>query len=154
MLSLLVCALQVCLDLFDHFGIFFVGQLLQAGIHGKNAAPFKLILVLGNKVEVQVAAGVAVSTIVDLVGIDCGVESRGSAVNIGEESVAVFVADVDDFADVILISYDAAAGMALLLEQVQGADAQVANIDAESSKGFTVYAVSAIGIFHDYDLLK
>jgi len=145
--------LEICLDLFDHFGIFLISQLLQTGIHSKNAAPFILVFVLGNKVEVQVAAGITVCTVVDLVGRESGMDGLGSTVDIGKEGVAILVADVHDLTDVILVSNDAAAGMALLLEQVQRAYAQVADIDAESSKGFAVYAVSAIGILHDNDLL-
>ena len=147
-------ALQMSLDLFDHFGILFIGQLLQAGVHGEYAAPLKLVLVLGHEVEVQVAAGIAVSAVVDLVGVESSVDGFGGAIHIGKEGIAVFVADVDDLADVIFVGHDAAAGMALLFEQEQGTHAQVANMNAESSKGLAVYAVSAIRIFHDNDLPK
>ena len=99
-------------------------------------------------------AGIAVSAVVHLLGGEGGVDGLGGAVHVGKEGVAVFIADVDDLADVILVSHDAAAGVALLLEQVQGADAQVADVNAESSKGLAVYAISAIGILHDDDLLK
>ena len=146
--------LQVGLDLFDHFGIFLVGQLLQTGIHREDAAPLIFVLILGHEVEVQMTAGIAISAVIDLVGVKGGVDGLGSAVDVSEESVAVFIADVHDFTDVILVSHDAAAGMALLLEQVQRAHAQVANVNAESSKGLAVYAISAIGILHDDDLLN
>ena len=53
-------SLQIRLDLFDHRGVFLVAESLLSRIHGEHAAPLELILVLGDEVEVQMAAGIAV----------------------------------------------------------------------------------------------
>ena len=73
-----VIKLQSSLDLCDHFVVLSVGQLLQTGVHCEGGAPLILILVLGNQVEVQVAAAVAVSAVVDLIGVECLVDGVGS----------------------------------------------------------------------------
>ena len=71
--------LQSSLDLLDHCGVLFVGQLHQAGVHSEGSAPLVLALVLGNQMEVQVAAAVAVSAVVDLVGVEGLVDGLGSS---------------------------------------------------------------------------
>ena len=53
----------------------------------------------------------------------------------------------------ILVCNDAAPRMALLLEQNQRADAQVANVNAESVEQFAAHAVAAVLVFHGFFLL-
>jgi len=139
---------QVGLDLFDHFGILFVGQIGLARVHGEDAAILEFSLILGNEMEVQMTAGVAIGAVVDLLGRECRVDGLGSAVDVGKVGIALLVRDVDDFADVILISHDAAARMALLLEEDELGDAQVADEDAESIQQFAFHAVAAVAVFH------
>ena len=141
--------LQVVLDLLDHGGVLFLGQVLAAGVHGEGRAPLELVgLVLGNQVEVQVAAAVAVGAVVDLVGMEGLVQGVGSLVHVGEVGVAILVGDVDHLRNVILVGHDDTAGMALLLEQDELADAQVADLDAEAGQDLAAHAVAAVAIFH------
>ena len=144
-----IFSLQICLDLLDHLGVFRVGQLDQAGVHGKHAAPLVFVLVLGHKVEVEMAAGIAVCAVVDLVGMEGRVDGLGTAVNIGELGVALLIGEVDKLADVILVGHDAAAGMALLPEEDQRGNFQVADHDAECIQQFAAHAVAAVGVFHN-----
>ena len=62
--------LQGSLDLLDHGSVFFLGQIGLARVHGKGSAPLKLALVLGNQMEVQMAAAVAISAVVNLIGVE------------------------------------------------------------------------------------
>ena len=141
--------LQVVLDLLDHGGVLFLGQVLAAGVHGEGRAPLELVgLVLGNQVEVQVAATVAVGAVVDLVRAEGLVQGVCSLVDIGEVGVAVLVGDVNHLGDVVLVGHDDAAGMALLLEQDELADAQVTDLDAEAGQNLAAHAVAAVTIFH------
>jgi hypothetical protein len=48
----------------------------------------------------------------------------------------------------ILVGHDDTAGMALLLEQDQLRDLQVADLDAETGQDFAAHAVTAVAIFH------
>ena len=136
------------LDLLDHLVVLGVGELLQAGVHGEGSAPLVLVLVLGNQVEVQVAAAVAVGAVVDLVGMEGLVDGAGSLSHIGEEGVALLVGDVHQLGNMILVGHDDTAGMALLLEQDQLRDLQVADLDAEAGQDLAAHAVTAVAIFH------
>lgn len=48
--------LQSGFDLLYHLSVLLVGELHQAGIHGEGGAPFKLILILGDQMEMEAAA--------------------------------------------------------------------------------------------------
>ena len=140
--------LEVVLDLLDHLGVLGIGQRLQAGIHGEGSAPLELALVLGHQVEVQVAAAVAVGTVVDLVGMEGLVDGIGSLSHIGEEGVALLIGDVDQLGNMVVVSHDDAAGMALLLEQDQLRNAQITDLDAEAGQDVAAHAVAAVAVFH------
>ena len=148
MRAILYAVLQVGLDLLDHLGVLLFGQVSLARVHGEDAAVLKLTLILRHEMEVQVAAGVAVGAIVDLLGRKGGVDGLGGAVHIGKVGVALLVGDVHDLADVILIGHDAAARMALLLEEDQLGDAQISDEDAEGVEQFALHAVAAVAVFH------
>ena len=60
--------------------------------------------------QVQVTAGIAIGAIVHLVGVECIVDCLCGTVYIGEEGIAFFLADVNDFADMVFADNDAAAG--------------------------------------------
>ena len=66
--------LQILLDFLNHGLIFGIAQGGSAGVHGKGGAPLKFILVLGDQMEMQVAAAVTVSAIIYLVGVECLVD--------------------------------------------------------------------------------
>ena len=51
--------------------------MLLGGVHRKHAAPLKAILILGHEMEVQMAAGVAVRAVIDLVGVKGPVQRPG-----------------------------------------------------------------------------
>ena len=55
-------------DFLDHGLIGLFCQIGFAGIHGEGRAPFEFTLVLGHQMEVQVAAAIAIGTVVDLIG--------------------------------------------------------------------------------------
>ena len=86
--------------------------------------------------------------ILDLVGIKGPVQGVGGLVHVGEVGVAVRVGDVDHLGDVVLVGHDDAAGMALLLEQDELADAQAADLDAEFGQRLAAHAVAAVAVFH------
>ena len=136
------------LDLLDHGSVFFLGQVGLAGVHGEGSAPLELALVLGNQMEVQMAAAVAVSAVVDLVGGESLVDGVCCGGNVLEEQSALFGGDVDQLGDMILVGHDDTAGMALLLEQDQLRDLQVTDLDAEAGQNFAAHAVTAVAIFH------
>lgn len=93
------------------------------------------------------AAGIAIGAIVDLVGMEYFMNGFGSSVDIGEEAVAVFVGDVDDLTDMILICDDAAAAMALLLEENQLADIEIADLDSKRVEQLAAFAIAAVCSF-------
>ena len=66
----------------------------------------------------------------------------------GAKLAALGLADLHDLPHVVLVSHDAAAGMALLLEQNQLAHAQVTDLDAEGGQGRAAHTVAAVGILH------
>ena len=140
--------LQVLFDLLNHFLIFTLAELHLAGVHGKGGTPFKCIPVFGHQVEMQVAAAVAVGTVVDLIRMESLVNSPGGSGNVRHKRVPLLFADVHQLADVVLIGYNDPAGVALLLEENQLAHVQVADFDAEARQNFTAYAVAAVAVFH------
>ena len=77
--------------------------------------------------EVQMAAAIAISAVVHLIRVEGGVDGLRCAGHIGKEGVPVLLADVHQLAHMVLIGHDAAAGVALLLEEDQRADAQLAD---------------------------
>ena len=82
--------LQVVLDLLDHGGVRFLAEVLAAGVHGEGRAPLELVgLVLGNQMEVQMAAAVAVGAVVDLVGMEGLVQGIGGLVHIGKIGIEI-----------------------------------------------------------------
>ena len=90
----LIFFLQRRLDLLDHLGVLRVGQLRLAGVHGEHAAPFKAVPVFRHEMDVQVAARVAVSTVVELIRMEDGVNrlrrarnSRNSGLSWGKPPV-------------------------------------------------------------------
>ena len=127
-------SLQRRFDLLDHGGVFLVAQEGLAGVHGEDAAPLKAVPVLGHEVHVQVAARVAVGAVVELLGVEGRVDGLGGAVHVGKERVALRLRDVGDLAHMVLVGHDAAAGMALLLEEDELAHAQIADLDAEGAQ--------------------
>lgn len=139
---------QIVLDFLDHFGVAFLAEVHLAGIHLENAAPFVAAFVLRYQMHMQVAAGIAIGAVVDLTGSKSLVQSLGGLVYIGKESVAVFLADVHDLADMVLVSYDHPAGLALLLKKDQAAYPKVADIDAELLQQFAPHTVATVLIFH------
>jgi hypothetical protein len=54
--------------------------------------------------------------------MECRMDGLRGPGYIGEERIPLFITEVGHFTDMILIGYDAAAGMALFLEQDQHAD--------------------------------
>ena len=119
-----------------------------AGVHLKHAAPLKLILILGNQVKVKMAAAVPVGPVIHFVGMKYLVNGLCRPGHIGEKGVPVFLADVNQFADVILIGDNSAPGMALLLEQNQRADAQIADINSKGVLQFPSHTIAAVLVFH------
>ena len=91
--------LESSLDLSDHLFIFCFRQIDLAGVHGEGRTPFEFTLVLGNQMEVQVAATVAVGAVVDLIGGECLVDGIGSMGHICKEKIALFLRNVHQLAD-------------------------------------------------------
>ena len=100
---------KVCFDLFDHFGVFGIGEVGFAGVHLEDAAVFVAALVFGYEVEVEVAACVAIGAVVDLLGVEGFMKGAGCIGYVGKEEIALLLADVYDLAYVILICYDYSA---------------------------------------------
>ena len=98
--------LQCSLDLFDHLGILCIGQLTSAGIHGKGGTPLEFILVFGYQVEMQMAAAIAVGTVVDLIGMECLMDGLCGGGHIGKEEVTLFITDVHQLRHMILVCHD------------------------------------------------
>ncbi len=100
--------------------------------------------------EMQVTAGIAVGTVVDFVRMEHLVDGIGSSGYIFKEQGALLGSQVHQLADVILISNDHTAGMALLLKQDQLAHLQIADLDAETGQDFAAHAITTILIFHNF----
>ena len=98
--------------------------------------------------HVEVAAGVPVGAVVDLVRLEGLVQRPCGAHHICQKGVALFVGDIYDLADMILISHNAAAGVALLLKEDQIAHTQMADRDTELVQEGASGAVSTIEVFH------
>ena len=98
--------------------------------------------------DVQVAARVAIRAVVELIRMKGGVNRLCRARHVRHECVALLVGEVDNLADVILVRDDAAARVALLLEENQRADAQLADDDAERIEQLAARAIAAIRVFH------
>ena len=104
--------------------------------------------------DVQVAARVAIRAIVELIRVEGGMNRLRRARHVCHERVALLVGEVDDLADVILVRDDAASGVALLLEENQRADVQLADDDAERIEQLAARAIAAIRVFHGENLLS
>lgn len=80
----------------------------------------------------QMAACIAVCAVIQLVWMECGVDCFSGFGDIGKEEVPFFLADVDDFTDMILVSDNTSSGFALLFEKYQLADLQIADFYYDS----------------------
>lgn len=69
--------------------------------------------------HVQMASGIAIGAIVNLVRIEYFVDCLCGPVHVREEAAAVLVGNINDFTDMVLIRDDAAAAVALLFEQYE-----------------------------------
>ena len=69
--------LQVLANLLNQFLILTLVTGLAAGVHGKNAAPLVLILIFGDKMEVQVTSCIAIGAVIDLVRVKSGLQCAG-----------------------------------------------------------------------------
>ena len=142
--------LQVRLDFRDERVVFRLGEEDLLRVHGEGGGPLGLVLVLGDQVEVHVAAGVPIGPVVDLVRVEGGVEGLGHPVHVGEEGAALLAGELRHVAGVLLVGHDAAAGVALLLKEDQNAGLQVADVDAEAVQQLLFPgAVSAVLVFHE-----
>ena len=94
------------------------------------------------------AAAVTVGTIIDFVGMECLVQGLGCGGNIFKEERPFLRSDVHQFADMILVSHNDPAGVALLLEQNQLADLQITDFDAEACQNLAAHAIAAVVVFH------
>ena len=110
-------ALQLRFDLLDHVRVFRFSEFGLSGVHSEHTAPLESISILWHKVDMQVAASVPIRAVVDFLGVEDGMNSFRRAGDILDEGGALFLADVNDFADVIFVGHDAAARVALLAEQ-------------------------------------
>ena len=68
----------------------------------------------------------------------------GSSVDIRDEAAALLVGQINDLADIFLVSNDAPSGMALFLEQDELADIEFTDLDAERCEQFSALAVAAV----------
>lgn len=139
---------QIVLDLLDHFGVAFLGEVHLTGVHLENAAPFIAAFILRYEMHVQMAACIAISAVVHLAGSKGLVQSLGGLVHIGKKGVAFFFADVYDLADVILVGHDHPAGLALLLKKDQAAYPKIADVNTEFFQQLAAHTVAAVMVFH------
>lgn len=139
---------QIVLDLLDHFGVAFLGEVHLTGVHLENAAPFIAAFILRYEMHVQMAAGIAISAVVHLAGSKGLVQSLGGLVHIGKKGVAFFFADIYDLADVILVGHDHPAGLALLLKKDQAAYPKIADVNTEFFQQLAAHTVAAVMVFH------
>ena len=145
---LLQYSLQSSLDLLDHILVLCIGQVSLSWIHGKRSAPLELTLILGNQMKVQMAAAVAIGAVVYLIGVEYLVDGIGSSGHVSKEQVPLLIRNIHQFGNMILVCYDHTAGVALLLEEEQLADLQVADLDAEFCQRLAADTVAAIAVFH------
>ena len=115
-------------------------------VHLEDAAVLESALVLGDEVEVQVAARVAVGAVVHLLRVERRVQGAGDMGDVVQERAAVLVGEVDHLAHVELGGDDDAAAVALLLEEVELGGGQLADLDAEGVEGRSLGAVGAVGV--------
>ena len=137
------------LDFLDHLSVLLVGQVYLSGVHLENTAPFVAAFVLGNQVHMQMTAGITVGTVIDFVGVEGFVKGGCCLADICHEQVTLLLTDVDDLADVILVSYDHAAGLGLLLEQNELAHPQITDGDTKACQNLAAGTVAAVGVFHN-----
>lgn len=108
--------LKVGPDLFSQRFVLFVSEESFLKVHGKRRAPFHFVFVFRNEVEMLVMTGVAIRAVVDFVGLERFVQSFRHFIDIGKVAVAFFVAQIDQFADVLIRRYDNASFVALFFE--------------------------------------
>ena len=103
--------------------------------------------------HMQMMHGVAISTKVDLVGVERLVQRGGNVTDVGHKGSRVFLGHARDVIDMLLGGHDYAALMALLLKQDELAGGQVEHGDAKGIDERVVgpaHAVRAVGmLFHD-----
>ena len=102
--------------------------------------------------HMQMMHGVAVSTKVDLVGVERLVQRGGNVADICHKGGGVFLGHAGDVIDVLLGGHDYATLVALLLKQDELAGGQVEHGDAKGIDEHVVgpaHAVRTIGVlFH------
>lgn len=81
--------------------------------------------------NMQMAARITVSTVINFVGTKCRVDGFCGSAYIGEESVALLITEINNLAHMIFIRNYAASGVTLFLEENQAAHAEVADIYSE-----------------------
>ena len=96
----------------------------------------------------QMAAGIPVSAVIQLVRMESGVNGFCSPRYVRKETVALLLADIHDFAYMVLIGDNAAPRFALLLKKNQLAHVQVADFDAEFCQRLPADTVTAICVLH------
>ena len=108
--------LQVLANLLNQFLILTLVTGLAAGVHGKNAAPLVLILIFGDKMEVQVTSCIAIGAVIDLVRVKSGLQCAGYPGDVCEVRISFFIRQERHVADMALVRDDDTAWMALLFE--------------------------------------
>ena len=101
---------------FDHLGVFGVGEIHFARIHLENAAVVRSIHILGSQVEMQVAEFVGIGAVVDFLGLEKALHSACNVRYIGHEEVALLVAQFVQVVDMLVVRYQTAAMIGLLLK--------------------------------------
>ena len=108
--------LQLFLYFINHIFVGCICQVNAIGIHGKGAVPFKFIFILRNQMDMQMMSRISICTVVYFIRMEGCVNGLRSSCDVGKKGVAFFIAQFRHFADMIFISDEAAAGMALFLE--------------------------------------
>ena len=109
-------ALQIRLDLFDHGGILFLGQISLAGVHRKYAAPLILILIFWNKMEMQMMTCITICTIIYLIWMEQLVHCLCHLCNIFHVSSALLWCQFNNLAHMLFMCHDNSSRMTLLLK--------------------------------------
>ena len=95
---------QFFLITFYHFFIFCISQFLFTWIHSKYAAPFILIPVLRNQMELKVMSGISVCTIVYLVWMEQVMHGLCYLCDIFHKCAAFLCCQFDDLTHMLLMS--------------------------------------------------
>lgn len=92
----------------------------------------------------QVAELVAVSTIVDLLWVECLLHSAGSLSYIGHEVVTLLIVELIEVIDVLVVADEATATVSLLFEEEQTRNTKMANLNHEIVQGLIVGTIETI----------